>query len=51
MSLKREGNAMECERPYPLSFSILGFCASAQRLVDTESHALVGERTCLLANL
>ncbi len=52
MSLKREVNRMEDERPYSPSFSIFRvLCASALELIDRESYASVCKGTRLLANL
>ncbi len=42
MSLKREGNGMEDERPYPPSFSIfMVLCARALELTHREGYASV----------
>ncbi len=56
MSLKREGNGMEDERPYPPppppNFSIFRvLCASALELIDRDSYALVCKGTHLLSDL
>ncbi len=52
MSLKREGNVMEDEKPCPPSFSIFRVIyASALELIDRESYASVCKGTRWLANL